>query len=50
VVAFLCSSSADHITGTSILVDGGFSAGNLWTDRQRKSMAQGGWSDRKLGE
>jgi NAD(P)-dependent dehydrogenase (short-subunit alcohol dehydrogenase family) len=50
VVAFLCSSAADYVTGTAIVVDGGFSAGNLWTDRQRISMAQGNWSDKKLGQ
>jgi NAD(P)-dependent dehydrogenase (short-subunit alcohol dehydrogenase family) len=50
VVAFLCSHAADYVNGTSILVDGGFSAGNLWTDRQRISMAEQKWSDRKLGQ
>jgi NAD(P)-dependent dehydrogenase (short-subunit alcohol dehydrogenase family) len=50
VVAFLCSSAADYVNGTSIVVDGGFSAGNLWTDRQRISMAAGNWSDKKLGQ
>jgi NAD(P)-dependent dehydrogenase (short-subunit alcohol dehydrogenase family) len=50
VVAFLCSAPADYVNGASIVVDGGFSAGNLWTDRQRISMAQGKWSEKKLGQ
>jgi NAD(P)-dependent dehydrogenase (short-subunit alcohol dehydrogenase family) len=50
VVAFLCSPQAAYITGTFILVDGGFSAGNFWTARQRASMEKAVWSDRPLGQ
>jgi enoyl-[acyl-carrier protein] reductase III len=50
VVAFLCSPQADYITGTSILVDGGFSAGTYWTKYQAVSMKKGAWSDRPLGQ
>lgn len=50
VVAFLASPAAAYVTGTSILIDGGFSAGNFWTRHQRLSMERGGWSDRPLGQ
>ena len=49
VVRFLCSADAQFVTGTSILVDGGFSAGIIWTRQQKISMAAGTWSDRPLG-
>jgi len=50
VVRFLCSPDAQFVTGTSILVDGGFSAGTIWTRQQRISMEAGKWSDRLLGQ
>ena len=49
VVRFLCSAEAQFVTGTSILVDGGFSAGIIWTRQQNISMQAGTWSDRPLG-
>jgi NAD(P)-dependent dehydrogenase (short-subunit alcohol dehydrogenase family) len=50
VVRFLCSPDAQFVTGTSILVDGGFSAGTIWTRQQKISMEAGKWSDRLLGQ
>jgi enoyl-[acyl-carrier protein] reductase III len=50
VVAFLCSPDAAFVNGTTILVDGGFTAGTIWTSRQHDSMARGVWSDRLLGQ
>jgi NAD(P)-dependent dehydrogenase (short-subunit alcohol dehydrogenase family) len=49
VVRFLCSADAGFVTGTSILVDGGFSAGIIWTRHQRASLEAGNWSDQPLG-
>jgi NAD(P)-dependent dehydrogenase (short-subunit alcohol dehydrogenase family) len=49
VVRFLCSADAQFVTGTSILVDGGFSAGVIWTRQQAISFEAGTWSDRPLG-
>ncbi len=50
VVRFLCSPDAQFVTGTSILVDGGFSAGTIWTRQQKTSMAAQNWSNRLLGQ
>jgi NAD(P)-dependent dehydrogenase (short-subunit alcohol dehydrogenase family) len=50
VVRFLCSADAQFVTGTSILVDGGFSAGIIWTRQQAGSMQAGNWSNRPLGQ
>ncbi len=50
VVRFLCSPDAQFVTGTAILVDGGFSAGTIWTRQQKLSIAAGTWSDRLLGQ
>ncbi len=49
VVRFLCSPDAQFVTGTSILVDGGFSAGTIWTHRQKISMEAKVWSNLPLG-
>lgn len=50
VVVFLASEDARFVNGTSILVDGGFTAGVIWTLNQKQSLAKGEWPEIPLGQ